>query len=206
MNEEVNKIVQELYTCLPNDRNRFNSIMENLKEKFLSFSNNQQTNHNIKLPNTNYSSQLVNENIIKSNNIPPIKNNINNNQNYLNNSSDINSSLNPLKSISNFQPINLPTFNVKNKQYEAINNDELGDYINLNNDYHHTGTFNENLYENKIQNDVHANLKYYYPEEYNSQYNDNKMQNTDWNINQINNNNNLMYSSKNNFYKTQNDI
>ena len=35
MNHEVNKIVQELYSCLPNDRNKFNSIMENLKEKFL---------------------------------------------------------------------------------------------------------------------------------------------------------------------------
>ena len=37
MKLEVNKIVQELYTCLPNDRNKFNSIMENLKVKFLSF-------------------------------------------------------------------------------------------------------------------------------------------------------------------------
>ena len=110
----------------------------------------------------------------------------------------------------NFQPINLPTYNVQNKQYDSINNDELGDYININNinnnNGFHTGTFNENnLFENKIQNDIHANVKYYYPEEYNNQFNDNKNQNNDWNMNQINNNN-LMYGSKNNFYKTQSDV
>ena len=207
MNQEVNKIVQELYTCLPNDKNKFNSIMENLKMQFLSSPNSIQLNYNIKSPDTNYSSQLLKENLINSTNIPPIKNNINinNNINYINNTTDINSSLNPLKENYNFQPINLPTYNVQNKQYDSINNDELGDYININNNGFHTGTFNENnLYENKIQNDMHANLKYYYPEEYNSQFND-KNQNNDWNMNQINNNN-LMYGSQNNFYKTQSDI
>ena len=208
MNQEVNKIVQELYACLPNDRNKFNSIMENLKVKFLSSPNSPQINYNIKLPNTNYSSQLLKDNLLNSNNIPPIKNNINinNNTNYINDNADINSSLNPLKANYNFQPINLPTYNIQNKQYDSINNDELGDYININNNGFHTGTFNENnLYENKIQNDIHANVKYYYPEEYNLQFNDNKNQNNDWNMNQINNNN-LMYGSKNNFYKTQSDV
>ena len=212
MNQEVNKIVQDLYTCLPNDRNKFNSIMENLKVKFLSSPNSPQINYNIKLSNTNYSSQLLKESLINTNNIPSIKNNINinNNANYINNNTDINSSLNPLKLNYNFQPINLPTYNVQNKQYDSINNDELGDYININNinnnNGFHTGTFNvNNLYENKIQNDIHANVKYYYPEEYNSQFNDNKNQNNDWNMNQINNNN-LMYGSKNNFYKAQSDV
>ena len=206
MNQEVNKIVQELYTCLPNDRNKFNSIMENLKVKFLSSPNSPQINYNLKFPNTTYSSQLLKDNLINSSSILPIKNNINNNTNYINNNTDVNSSLNPLKVNYNFQPINLPTYNVQNKQYDSINNDELGDYININNNGFHTGTFNENnLYENKIQNDIHANVKYYYPEEYSSQFNDNKNQNNDWNINQINNNN-LMYGSKNNFYKTQSDV
>ena len=207
MNQEVNKIVQELYTCLPNDRNKFNSIMDNLKAKFLSSSNKSKVNYNLKIPNINYSSKVISENINTTNNIqsniPTIKNNINNNANYLNNSSEINSSLNPLKAMPNFQPINLPTFNVQNKQYEQINNDDLGDYINLNN-YGYQTSFNDNYYENKKQNDMHANCKYYYPEEYNTQFNDNKNQNSDWN-NQINSNN-LMFGSKNDFYKMNNEI
>lgn len=83
MNQEVNKIVQELYTCLPNDRNKFNSIMENLKVKFLSSPNSPQINYNIKLPNTNYSSQLLKDNLLNSTNIPSIKNNININNNNI---------------------------------------------------------------------------------------------------------------------------
>ena len=208
MNQEVNKIVQELYTCLPNDRNKFNSIMENLKEKFLSSSNNRNLNYNIKLPSSSFTSQIMNDNLIKSNSLPNINNNINtNNTNYLNNSSDINPSLNPLKEFSNFQPINLPTYNVQNKQYESLNNDELGDYININNinNTYQTGTFNDNLYDNNIKNDIHANCKYYYPEEYNTQINDNKYQNIDLNNNKYNNTN-LMYGSKSNFYKNKNDF
>ena len=205
MNHEVNKIVQELYTCLPNDRNKFNSIMENLKAKFLSSPNNPKINYNIKMPTASYTSQILNDNIIKPNTIPNININTNiTNPNFLNNSSDVNPSLNPLKGLTDFQPINLPTLNIQNKQYQQpLNNDELGDYINLNNEYH-TGGFNENIYENNIQNDVHANCKYYYPDEYNNQINDNKYQNLDLNNNKLNNNN-LMYGSKNNFYKTESE-
>jgi hypothetical protein len=63
MNQEVNKIIQELYTCLPNDRNKFNSIMDNLKAKFLSSSNNSKVNYNLKNRNINYSSKIISENI-----------------------------------------------------------------------------------------------------------------------------------------------
>ena len=204
MNQEVNKIVEELYSCLPNDRMKFNSIMQNLKEKFLSSPNYEKMNYNQKFPTTSYTSQIINENIINSNNIPNIKNNNLTNPNYLLNNTELNSSssLNPLKAISNFQPINLPPYNVQNKQYEGLNNDEIGKFININNinnDYQ-SGLFNENIYENKIQNDIHANFKYYYPEEYNSQFNDiNKNQNYEWAKEQLNSNN-LMYGSKNNFY------
>ena len=204
MNQEVNKIVEELYSCLPNDRMKFNSIMQNLKEKFLSSPNYEKMNYNQKFPTTSYTSQIINENIINSNNIPNIKNNNLTNPNYLLNNTELNSSssLNPLKAISNFQPINLPPYNIQNKQYEGLNNDEIGKFININNinnDYQ-SGLFNENIYENKIQNDIHANFKYYYPEEYNSQFNDiNKNQNYEWAKEQLNSNN-LMYGSKNNFY------
>ena len=203
MNQEVNKIVQELYSCLPNDRKKFNSIMDNLKVKFLSSSNPSKKNYDLKILNTNHSSQLMSENVNTTNNILPIKNNNNNNINYLNNSLENNSPANPLKVMSNFEPINLPTFNVQNNQYDEINNDDLGDYINLNTNGYQSGAFNENYYENKKQNDMHANCKYYYPEEYNSQFSDNKIQNSDWN-NKVNSNN-LMYGSKNNFYKMNNE-
>ena len=58
MNYEVNKIIEELYTWLPNDRNKFNNIMDNLKQQFLS-SGNRPMNFNKGL-----NSQLMNENSI----------------------------------------------------------------------------------------------------------------------------------------------
>ena len=63
MNYEVNKIVDELYTCLPNDRNKFNNIMENLKQQFLSNPNKQMNFKGY----TNYNSPLINENSIDVN-------------------------------------------------------------------------------------------------------------------------------------------
>ena len=171
MNYEVNKIVDELYTCLPNDRNKFDNIMENLKQQFLSTGNNKTMNFNKGLTNNN--SQIMNENSIDINNFKA--NSLNNINNLINNT-ESNSSLNPLRAINNLQPITLPTLNVKNKKNDALNNDDLGDVININNinkDYQ-IGSFNENKYENNnIKNDTHANCKYYYPEEYHSQFNDN---------------------------------
>ena len=155
MNYEVNKIVEELYTCLPNDRNKFNNIMENIKNQFLNSGN-----KNKGLPG--YGSQLINENSIDNNNI--------NNQNYKTNS---------MNNINNLQPITLPTLNIKNKKNDSLNNEDLGDIININNinKEYQAGLYNENNYENNIKNDIHANCKYYYPEEFNSQMNHNKYQN-----------------------------
>jgi hypothetical protein len=171
MNYEINKIVDELYTCLPNDRNKFNNIMENLKQQFLSTGNKAMNFKGF----TN--SQLINENLIDINNINNQNykaNSLNNVNNLINNSDSI-SSLNPLKGLNNLQPIVLPTLNIKNKKNDSLNNEDLGDAININNmnkDYQ-IGLYNENKYDNNIKHDVHANCKYYYPEEYNSQINDN---------------------------------
>ena len=171
MNYEVNKIVDELYTCLPNDRNKFNGIMENLKQQFLT--GNKYTNFNKGI--NNYSSQLINENSMDINNRNYKANSLNNVNNMINNTEST-SSLNPLKTMNNIQPITLPTLNVQNKKNESLNNDDLGEVININNinkDYQQ-GIYNDNnKYENNIKNDFHANLKFYYPEEYNSQINDN---------------------------------
>ena len=174
MNYEVNKIVDELYTCLPNDRNKFNNIMENLKQQFLS-SGNKTMNFNKGM--TNYSSPLINENSLEINNInmQNYKANSLNNVNNLINNTESASSLNPLKGLNNLQPITLPTLNIKNKRNDALNNDDLGDIINMNNinrDFQ-MGSYKENKYENNIKNDMHANFKYYYPEEYKSQINEN---------------------------------
>ena len=186
MNQEVNKIVEELYSCLPNDRNKFNSIMNNLKEEFLSSPNNQKLNYDQKFPTTSYTSQLLSENIISTNNIPNTKINNLTNPNYLMNNTEVNSSLNPLKG-SDFQPINLPSYNIQNKQFEGLNNDETGDFMNINNNGYQSGFFNENMYDNKIKNDIHANCKYYYPNEYNFNMSENnKMQNNDWKNTQMN--------------------
>jgi hypothetical protein len=59
--------------------------------------------------------------------------------------------------------------------------------MNINNNGYQSGFFNENMYDNKIKNDIHANCKYYYPNEYNFNMNDNnKMQNNDWKNTQMN--------------------
>ena len=116
MNYEVNKIVEELYTCLPNDRNRFNNIMDNLKQQFLT-AGNKPMNFN-----KGINSQLINENSIEANNINKLNfkaNSLNNVNNLINNTESI-SSLNPLKGLNNLQPITLPTLNVKNKKNDAF--------------------------------------------------------------------------------------
>ncbi len=195
MNQEVNRIVNELYLCLPNDRNKFDSIMKNLKDKFLSSSyNDHQINYNQNLPKTNFNPQFLNDNNINVINLPNIKNN---DTHYLSTNSE-NPSINPLKGNYNIQTINLPTYNVQNKQYQ-LSTDNIGEYIHINNDYQ-VGPFNDNLFENKRQNDVHANYKYYYPEEFSSQFNTNEnIPNLNWknnNINNFNDNNNLMYGTK----------
>jgi len=205
MINEVNKIVEELYTCLPNDRNRFNQIMSKLKENFLSQPNEQKFNNNIPYPNTGYNSSQITENIIQ-NNIPNF--NINNNpKNFFGYNLEVNSSLAPTNPISNLQPINLPSYKVQNKDNIESNNEEVGEYINLNNlnNGYQTGN-NDNYSENKIKNDIHANCKYYYPDEYNSQFTDiEKNKNFDYK-NKPNDNENLYFGSKNNFSNTNNDF
>ena len=129
MNYEINKIVDELYTCLPNDRNKFNNIMENLKQQFLSTGNKAMNFKGF----TN--SQLINENLIDINNINNQNykaNSLNNVNNLINNSDSISSS-NPLKGLNNLQPIVLPTLNIKNKKNDSLYNEDLGDAININN-------------------------------------------------------------------------
>ena len=204
MNQEVNKIIDELYTCLPNDRNKFNSIMKSLKQKFLTTSSTERISFSQNFPTTSLTSQIMNKDDAQSKSIPNVQYNAKN-INMMNNTSDTTSSMNPLKSLGNFQPINLPEYNAQNKQYDGLNNGELGEFIDINAGYQ-SELFNNNLYENKIKNDIHANCKYYYPNEYNSQFNDNnKMQNYDMTNNQMNSNY-LMNKSQNNFYKTQSGI
>ena len=205
MNQEVNKIIEELYTCLPNDRNKFNSIMENIKQKFLTTSSSERISFSQNFPTVSYTSQIMNKDDVQSKSIPIVQQNAKN-INVINNTSDTSSSMNPLKALSNFQPISLPEYNAQNKHFDGLNNGELGEFIDINAGYQ-SGLFNNNLYENKIKNDVHANFKYYYPNEYNSQFNDNnnKMLNYDLTNNQMNSNY-LMQQSQNNFYKTQSGI
>ena len=204
MNQEVNKIIEELYTCLPNDRNKFNSIMENLKQKFLTTLSSEKISFSQNFPTTSLTSQIMNKDDIQSKSIPNVQHN-NKNINLMNNISDTTSSMNPLKSLSNFQPIQLPEYNAQNKQYDGLNSGELGEFIDINSGYQ-SGLYNNNLYENKIKNDMHANYKYYYPNEYNSQFNDNnKVQNYDLTNNQMNSNY-LIHRSQNNFYKAHSGI
>ena len=141
MNYEVNKIIQELYTCLPNDRTKFDIIMSKLREGFLESKN----NSDIKFPNTGYNSSYANDKIF----INKFKNENVNHKKYKNQDNEL---LNPSFPLANFQPINLPTNSYPNKDNNA---DELRQIYN-----------NENYLDNMNKNDMNINNKYNYQDKF----------------------------------------
>ena len=179
--KSVDSIVDELYTCLPNDRNKFDRIMNNLRNEIIG-----DYNYYDNFPSTKILSS--NEYFQKKNQIPQ-----NNYQNYQMNSNNSNSDFNNINhSLSQHQNSNF------------MNNNNNNTYPNMTNQ-NYISTLPEEEFLNmkpfqpksnqKIISDVHANTKFYYPEEYNSISNDfNRQKDMEWN----NRANNIIYNTMRN--------
>ena len=198
MNSEVCKVVEELYSCLPNDKSKFNHIMDNLKKKFLSNPPNKISNsqpfQSISMSSPYLTQAQLTQNITNNNNYNQnainTSLNINNSKccNYMNNmnNTDINEMHPPQKAIPDFKPINLESYV---NQYKPLNDmynsgiNEMNKFNNMANNNMNINEFynmnaNGNLYESQMREDTHANFKYYYPDEYNNhleQNNDNNI-------------------------------
>ena len=194
MNSEVAKVVEELYSCLPNDKNKFDHIMESLKEQFLSLPPNKNSNTQIfqsMSMSSPYQTQAqLTQNNPNNYNSNPINTPLNMNNNYCGNfmnSTDINEMHPPQKAIPDFKPINLESYVDQSKPLNEMYNREMND-INKFNDMNkfnnmmsnntnmnefYNMNLNGNLYESQMREDTHANFKYYYPDEYNNHFEQN---------------------------------
>lgn len=180
MDAQINDVLEELYSCLPNDRKKFNDIMANLKVKFLSETQNNNINQNSGVfePKPNHMKESIGNNFYPG---------------YMGSSEGI-----PQKAIPNFKPISLQSYvpqnNIKPEEY-GMNNEEKkpedpnninfsgnkysqtfntlqsnnnNNYMNMNNNY-----MNSN-YNTNINTEIHANLQHYYPDDYNAMYQNDK--------------------------------
>lgn len=215
MKVQVNEIVEELYKCLPNDRHKFNLVMENLKAKFLSINNNQDTLNSI------YNYQELNPEVknkntffnFKSTSINKEKKN-NNHNNYRNASCDnkkdnynIYQNFKNQNDFNNHNLVNCRGFinDKKNQEKLYLNRTDVTEKNKTSRFF--PCTLPEVLLlskkpltifsqQNKYS-DTHANCKFYYPETYNPLYEtNNDLDNMEWH----NKANNIMLNTNNSFY------
>ena len=179
--KNVDSIVDELYSCLPNDRNKFDRIMNNLRNEIIG--------------DYSYYDNFPSTKILSSNEYFQNKNQIpqNNYQNYQMNSNNSNSDFNNLNhSLSQHQNSNFMNNNNNNTYPNMTNQNYIstlpeGEFLNMK-------PFQPKSNQ-KIISDVHANTKFYYPEEYNSISNDfNRQKDMEWN----NRANNIIYNTMRN--------
>lgn len=217
--------IEELYSCLPRDRNKFNLIMEDMKKRFLrniKSPNQKKINQNqmpYKLKNQNYfQNNLSNENFsnklnkVKSLNYKPnifIPFQINNNYNKEN--KDTISSLKYEQNI-NYKPIKIQEnsnhYNTQRNFYPEQNrvNNFIGkNRKNESNGFH--GTLPDALLINpkplrtnsqqKLLSDTHANCNFYYPEKNSNIYDEEIDRDGNGWHNQANN---IMFNTSDNFF------
>ena len=215
----IEDTLEELYSCLPRDRNKFNMIMEDMKKRFLrnvknkNQSNQYKTSFKLKSPpyfqnnspNSNFKNKL------------DIAKNLNYNPNYsfpfqttTNNKETIPSIKNE-KNI-NYKPIKLQEnamhYNTQRNFYpeqRRKNNFEENEKKNASNGFH--GTLPDALYINpkplrtnsqqKILSDTHANCNFYYPEKNSNIYEGEIDRDGNGWHNQANN---IMFNTNDNFF------
>ena len=215
----IEDTLEELYSCLPRDRNKFNMIMEDMKKRFLrnvknkNQSNQYKTSFKLKnppyfqnnSPNPNFKNKL------------DIAKNLNYNPNYsfpfqttTNNKETIPSIKNE-KNI-NYKPIKIQEnaihYNTQRNFYpeqRRKNNFEENEKKNASNGFH--GTLPDALYINpkplrtnsqqKILNDTHANCNFYYPEKNSNIYEGEIDRDGNGWHNQANN---IMFNTNDNFF------
>ena len=219
----IEDTLEELYSCLPGNRTKFNFIMEDMKKRFL---------RNIKNPIKKQNQQNQNKISFKPNNnsqylhnISP-KNNINNKFDKNNNlhykprifspysiNNNIKETVSSIKNDQNinYKPIKIQEINHYNTQrnfYQGPN--RLNSYGNnynkkLSNGFQ--GTIPDALLINpkplrtnsqhKLLSDTHANCNYYYPEKNSNIYDgDIDREGNGWH----NQANNIMFNTSDNFF------
>ena len=219
MNIEDKK--EELYSCLPRDRNKFNLIMDDMKKRFLRKVKNPNRSQN-KLDQNKITFQPKNQQFLQ-NNLPARnysnkiikKNNLNYSPFLTNNyNKEIKDTIpsSPFEQNVNYKPIkiqeNLNNFNSQRNFYpeqNRLNNFLGGNKKNISNGFH--GTLPDALLINprplrtnsqqKLLSDTHANCNFYYPEKGSNLYEEIIDRDGNGWHNQANN---IMFNTNDNFF------
>ena len=223
----IEDTIEELYSCLPGDRKKFNLIMEDMKKRFL---------RNVKNPNKNKTQQNQYKISFQPNrhpqylqNISP-KNNVNNKFDKINNlkykpnifnpytnnpiNTNIKETISSIKNEPNinYRPIkiqeNINHYNTQRNFYpqpNRLNNIESNYRKKVSNGFH--GTLPDALLINpkplrtnsqqKLLSDTHANCNYYYPEKNSNIYDGDIDREGNGWHNQANN---IMFNTSDNFF------
>ena len=217
----IEDTIEELYSCLPRDRNKFNLIMDDMKKRFL---------RNVKKPNKSQNKfeqnkiefQPKNQQFLKNNLSSQNYSNKNIKKNNLNFSPFLNNNYNkeikdtipssPFEQNVNYKPIkiqaNLNNYNSQRNFYpeqNRLNNFLGGNKKNISNGFH--GTLPDALLINprplrtnsqqKLLSDTHANCNFYYPEKGSNLYEEIIDRDGNGWHNQANN---IMFNTNDNFF------
>ena len=189
--------IDELYSCLPRDRNKFNIIMENMKKKFLRNIKTQRQAQNNQFnisfqPNKQFQNYVSNNtrlqnfnNLFQNNNNYNNKNNLNNKQNLFNSFHMNNNIRDSLPSIKfeqnyNYKPIKINEkmndYNTQRNFYSENKKKNIFELKNIKNNGF-KGTLPDALLIKpkpirtkslqKLLSDINANSNFYCPEKNN---------------------------------------
>ena len=207
MNYQFENTIEELYSCLPNNRNKFNQIMDSMKRRFLKTditnqikANSRKTakNQNKRKPQNLFSHRQSHNSPTKINNINQLflrKNEQNLNPNIQNNINNFNlrtqrNSYYPLK-----QEINKNNFSHKRSMSNRFQG-TLPDALLMNPKPLRT------ISKQKVVMDTHANCNNFYPEANIFYGNDIDNVGNGWH----NQANNIMFNTKEKFFSGNNQI
>ena len=146
----IEDTLEELYSCLPNDRNKFNQIMDDMKKSFM---------RNIKKQNKSQNNAFKNQISFRPKREQFLQNNIpeQNNQNKFNKNSNLNSQQN------NYNPYPINNYNKENKDtIPSLKNEQNINYkpIKIQDTSNHYNT-QRNFYpqQNRLNNFMGGNKK-----------------------------------------------
>ncbi len=200
MNYQFENTIEELYSCLPNNRNKFNSIMDSMKKRFIKNDINTFSKFNLnKTPKVN--KKRPSKNLFSYREIPnsPAKikhvNKLTFRKNEQNFNPNIQNNYNDVKTQRNL----FSTFN------QNTNNINVNHKRNISNGFQ--GTLPDALLMNprplrnssrqKILLDTHANSNNFYPNRNVFYSNDSRNEGNGWH----NQANNIMFNTNENFFQ-----
>ena len=205
MSYQFENTIEELYSCLPNNRKKFNSIMDLMKRRFLKLDLKSAYKNKISKTTKN-KNKRVSKNIFSYRQIPNSPSKI----------SDFNKLLLKKKE-QNISPNIINNFDLKtqrtlysSKKQEINNNNNFSHKRSMSNEFQ--GTLPDALLINprplrtnskqKMLSDIHANCNYFFPERNIFQRTDSDNLGNGWH----NQANNIMYNTNKNFYSINKDI